>query len=111
MPAVRTGRSAAPEAALRYGSPRPPACAVSELSLALCESPARPGDAPVPEGLDDKVVEVYRGVGQLLSRYTTGKVRARAWAARVGGRWRTGWCVMQALLGWDGAKGKEVATG
>ncbi|GBF87629.1 bystin [Raphidocelis subcapitata] len=35
-----------------------------------------PGDAPVPEGLDERVVEVYRGVGQLLSRYTTGKVRA-----------------------------------
>lgn len=28
----------------------------------------------VPEGLDDKVVQVYRGVGKLLSRYTVGKV-------------------------------------
>ncbi|KAI8473188.1 MAG: bystin-like protein [Monoraphidium minutum] len=32
------------------------------------------GEAPVPEGLDERVVEVYRGVGQLLSRYTTGKI-------------------------------------
>lgn len=29
----------------------------------------------MPEGLDERVVEVYRAVGQLLSRYTTGKVR------------------------------------
>ncbi len=28
----------------------------------------------MPEGLDDKVVEVYRAVGKLLSRYTVGKV-------------------------------------
>lgn len=26
------------------------------------------------EGLDDAVIEVYRGVGQLLARFTTGKV-------------------------------------
>lgn len=26
------------------------------------------------EGLDDKVVQVYRGVGKLLSRYTVGKI-------------------------------------
>jgi hypothetical protein len=36
---------------------------------------------PAPEGLDERVIEVYRGVGQLLSRYTTGKVRG----ARGGG--------------------------
>lgn len=34
------------------------------------------------EGLDDKVIEVYRGVGQLLARYTIGKVRC---AVVVGG--------------------------
>lgn len=28
----------------------------------------------MPEGLDPKVVEVYQGVGVLLSRYTTGKL-------------------------------------
>eukprot|EP00798_Chlamydomonas_sp_ICE-L_P021238 gene21238-28154_t len=32
------------------------------------------GEEPLPEGLDDKVVEVYRGVGKLLSRYSSGKV-------------------------------------
>lgn len=29
---------------------------------------------PLPSGLDPKVVEVYKGVGELLSRYTSGKV-------------------------------------
>lgn len=33
----------------------------------------RPEEA-IPDGLDPKVVEVYRGVGQVLSRYTAGKV-------------------------------------
>jgi len=28
----------------------------------------------VPEGLDDRVVQIYRQVGELLTRYTTGKV-------------------------------------
>jgi Bystin len=28
----------------------------------------------VPAGLDPKVVAVYHGVGQLLSRFTTGKI-------------------------------------
>ena len=32
-------------------------------------------EGPVPIGLDPKVVEVYRGVGKLLSRYSAGKVR------------------------------------
>lgn len=48
-----------------------------------CGGPCRPGEdapseedeGPVPDGLDDKVVQVYRGVGKLLSRYTAGKVR------------------------------------
>ena len=31
-------------------------------------------DMAVPEGIDEKVVEVYRQVGDLLRRYTTGKV-------------------------------------
>ena len=34
----------------------------------------RAGEGPLPEGLDPKVVEVYQGVGVLLSRYTTGKL-------------------------------------
>jgi hypothetical protein len=29
---------------------------------------SREGEEPLPEGLDDKVVAVYRGVGQLLAR-------------------------------------------
>lgn len=28
----------------------------------------------MPEGLDDKVVEVYQAVGKLLSRYTVGSI-------------------------------------
>ncbi|GAX76291.1 hypothetical protein CEUSTIGMA_g3736.t1 [Chlamydomonas eustigma] len=28
----------------------------------------------VPEGLDEKVIQVYRGVGKLLSRYSAGKI-------------------------------------
>ncbi len=28
----------------------------------------------MPQGLDDKVVEVYRGVGKLLRRFTTGSL-------------------------------------
>lgn len=28
------------------------------------------------EGLDERVIDVYKGVGQLLARYTNGKVRA-----------------------------------
>jgi essential nuclear protein 1 len=31
-------------------------------------------DMAVPEGIDEKVVEVYRQVGDLLRRYTVGKV-------------------------------------
>ena len=34
---------------------------------------ADPGQM-VPAGLDPKVVAVYHGVGQLLSRFTTGKI-------------------------------------
>ena len=33
-------------------------------------------DAPLPGGLEPKVVEVYQGVGKVMSRYTAGKVRA-----------------------------------
>lgn len=32
------------------------------------------GPGPVPEGLEPRVIEVYRGVGKLLSRYSAGKV-------------------------------------
>ena len=31
-------------------------------------------DEDMPEDLDEKVVQVYRGVGKLLSRYTVGKI-------------------------------------
>ncbi|EFJ50348.1 bystin-like protein [Volvox carteri f. nagariensis] len=42
----------------------------------LPEEGADPGadPGPLPEGLEPRVVEVYRGVGKLLSRYTTGKI-------------------------------------
>ncbi|GAB4821947.1 hypothetical protein N2152v2_008993 [Parachlorella kessleri] len=40
----------------------------------LTEIPRDAEEGPVPIGLDPKVVEVYRGVGKLLSRYTAGKV-------------------------------------
>eukprot|EP00877_Chromochloris_zofingiensis_P005227 jgi/Chrzof1/14705/Cz09g12210.t1 len=36
--------------------------------------PEHADEAPVPEGLDDKVVEMYTAVGALLKRYTTGKI-------------------------------------
>ena len=36
----------------------------------------------VPAGLDPKVVAVYHGVGQLLSRFTTGKI-PKAFKVRV----------------------------
>jgi essential nuclear protein 1 len=39
----------------------------------LCRE-GEPAAAPTLTGLDPKVVEVYRGVGKVLSRYTTGKV-------------------------------------
>ncbi|GIM15803.1 hypothetical protein Vretimale_18517 [Volvox reticuliferus] len=32
------------------------------------------GPGPVPDGLEPRVVEVYRGVGKLMSRYTAGKI-------------------------------------
>ncbi len=34
----------------------------------------RGDEAAVPQGLDPRVVEVYRGVGQLLRRYTVGRL-------------------------------------
>ena len=37
------------------------------------ERPCREGGA-VPAGLDPKVVAVYKGVGELLRRYTTGRI-------------------------------------
>ena len=37
-------------------------------------SPGEEEEEDLPEGLDDKVVQVYRGVGKLLSRYTVGKI-------------------------------------
>ncbi|GLC39592.1 hypothetical protein PLESTB_000809400 [Pleodorina starrii] len=49
----------------------------AEQGLAqLAEDGDDPDSAPgpVPDGLEPRVVEVYRGVGKLLSRYTAGKV-------------------------------------
>ena len=48
--------------------------------MADCHSHSR-GDergeeAPLPGGLEPKVVEVYQGVGKVMSRYTAGKVGA-----------------------------------
>ena len=34
----------------------------------------RDGDVAMPRNLDPRVVEVYRGVGQLLRRYTVGRL-------------------------------------
>ena len=34
----------------------------------------RDGEAPVPEGLPPKVVDVYQAVGKIMSRYSAGKV-------------------------------------
>jgi hypothetical protein len=45
----------------------------------------REGEEYVPEGLDPKVVEVYQGVGKVLSRYTSGKVRRTACGNRTRG--------------------------
>lgn len=42
--------------------------------LLFCSEGDEAMEDDVPEGLDDKVVQVYRGVGKLLSRYTVGKV-------------------------------------
>lgn len=38
----------------------------------------------IPDELDPKVVEVYQGVGKVLSRYTSGKV-SESWGALWGG--------------------------
>lgn len=44
-------------------------------SYLLCLPCHREGQALIPGELDPKVVEVYQGVGKVLSRYTAGKVR------------------------------------
>ena len=44
------------------------------LAFLLCSAGAEEEEEELPEGLDDKVVQVYRGVGKLLSRYTVGKI-------------------------------------
>ena len=85
-------------------SARRPAC------LPACaRSGRREGEGPVPLGLDPKVVEVYRGVGKLLSRYKAGKVGGgrgggpgpvwRAGRLRLGSSSRSRrHCVLQQLL-------------
>lgn len=57
---------------------QPPAW--SSRSPSLSHPPPRllhpsEGEEVLPEGLDSKVVEVYQGVGKVMSRYTAGKVR------------------------------------
>lgn len=52
-----------------------PAC------LPLCD---REGGDIIPDELDPKVVEVYQGVGKVLSRYKSGKVRPAALEAGPG---------------------------
>lgn len=46
------------------------------MCLLPCLSSCREGEVAeaVPEGLDERVLAVYRGVAGLLSRYTVGKV-------------------------------------
>lgn len=47
----------------------------SSLSPPSCRSSPLPAVPVIRlEGLDERVVEVYRGVGQLMARYTTGSV-------------------------------------
>ncbi len=43
----------------------------------------------MPLGMDPKIVEVYRGVGKLLSRYTAGKVRYLSLRVGRGRSWGT----------------------
>lgn len=43
--------------------------------LPACLLACRDGQELLPSELDPKVVEVYQGVGKVLSRYTSGKVR------------------------------------
>lgn len=56
-------------------APSCPAC------LPLCD---REGSDYIPDELDPKVVEVYQGVGKVLSRYKSGKVRPAAFKAEPG---------------------------
>lgn len=55
----------------RFSLPPPPLLLLPPLFL--CRD-GEEAEEEVPEGLDEKVVQVYRGVGKLLSRYTVGKV-------------------------------------
>ncbi len=55
------------------------------------------GPGPVPEGLEPRVIEVYRGVGKLLSRYSAGKVpKVRAGGGGKGKRERKVYTVGKA---------------
>lgn len=51
----------------------------------------REGEELVPAELDPKVVEVYQGVGKVLSRYTAGKVRLLPWGSRPFSRALRAW--------------------
>jgi hypothetical protein len=56
-----------------------PDCVLVAARFVLWVWPGGCGGAGRLEGLDEKVIEVYQGVGKLLARYTNGKVRMSAW--------------------------------
>ncbi len=50
-------------------------CLKRHLKNFSCSAPCREDDEqPVPDGLDDKVVQVFHGVGKIMTRYTVGRV-------------------------------------
>ena len=63
----------------------------------------------MPQGLDPRVVEVYRGVGQLLRRYTVGRLpkafkiipNLRNWEEVRPSCIEDGWHPISALLLWQ----------
>ncbi len=67
-----------------WGSAPDSSCAHRLHACCACRDGAEE-EEPLPEGLDDKVVAVYRGVGKLLSR-CVGWVRVwvGAWVGREG---------------------------
>lgn len=79
LPPVLPCGSPAPVADTPPGRPRLP-CFPAAL---------REGSEMIPDELDPKVVEVYQGVGKVLSRYTAGKV-SESWGAMWGWVW-AGW--------------------
>ena len=62
-------------AVLLFASAHPPLLP-ARLPAYLDWTAGREGQELIPDELDPKVVEVYQGVGKVLSRYTAGKVGA-----------------------------------